>query len=245
MPSLGRFEDAAKTRRDFPMASGMCWAGAVLCEPLGRVTPHVFYVDQDPFSVAARHYHDACQFQVIVRGDGELGGHRLSPLSVHYAAFQTVYGPINAGPEGLGYLTLRIQYGVGINFWPETRERMIKDVKRGQVTVHVPAGLEADVDKVTQLIAPDDNGLAAKSLQIAPSGLVPVSPDTNSAGVFCLLGAGEVSLDGQAMARLDVAWIGLDETALLRAGVSGAQVLILQMPIGALQDKAKLAAAPA
>ena len=243
MPSIGQFSNAASTRQDFPLGKGACWAGTILRDPTPEVSPHAFYVFQEPHSVAERHYHDACQFQVVVHGGGSLGSHDVSPFAVHYAAFQTVYGPLTAGPDGLGYMTLRIQEGVGVRFWPQTKDRMIQGVRRGQAMAHATVEPNTETGAVTELIASEASGLAARNVRVAPGAAIDLRPEANSAGLFCLLAAGEASLDDVGMALLDVAWINRGEASSVRAGEDGAQVIIMQMPIEALQDKARLESA--
>ncbi|CAN0472257.1 unnamed protein product, partial [Phaeothamnion confervicola] len=93
-----------------------------------------FLVEQDPHWVTPPHYHVEQQFQVVIAGTGSIGRHAVAPYAVHYAAPETGYGPITAGPEGISYLTLRAQGDTSAWYLhkPGSRERMRPGLKREQ-----------------------------------------------------------------------------------------------------------------
>ena len=98
-------------------------------------TPQAFLVHQQPGWVLRTHYHQQEQFQVVVRGGGSLGRHRLKALSVHYASRESGYGPLIAGPDGLDYLTLRSCADPGAQYLPESRQNMRSALQKRQETV--------------------------------------------------------------------------------------------------------------
>ena len=99
-----------------------------------RSGEQAFLVEQSPHWVTPSHYHLEQQFQVIMAGHGAIGRHDVAPLCVHYAAPQTAYGPITAGPDGVSYLTLRMSGDTSAWYLhkPGSRERMQPGLKREQ-----------------------------------------------------------------------------------------------------------------
>jgi hypothetical protein len=77
------------------------------------------------------------QFQVVVRGSGLIGKHEVAPLTVHFAAAYTGYGPTHAGEQGLDYLVFRLGVDAGAAYLPESRDAM-KPVPRQYVRAAAP-----------------------------------------------------------------------------------------------------------
>ena len=80
-----------------------------------------FVAQLPPNRTLDAHYHGVDQFQVFIRGSGEMPGHSLSPGVVHYADAHRPYGPIVAGPHGLAFLTLRSWGDQGAFTMPDHR----------------------------------------------------------------------------------------------------------------------------
>ncbi len=70
-------------------------------------TPQAYPIEQQPGSAVPPHFHETNQFQVVVKGAGKSGRHRLGAHAIHFAGGHAAYGPIHASPEGLFYFTLR------------------------------------------------------------------------------------------------------------------------------------------
>src|SRR4051794_7212480 len=64
------------------------------------VYPMAYLVEQTPNSVTRAHFHRADQFQLFVAGGGQIEGKPVQPVTLHFAAAYSAYGPILAGPEG-------------------------------------------------------------------------------------------------------------------------------------------------
>lgn len=198
-----------------------------------------FFVEQDPNWVTPSHFHVEQQFQVIVNGYGSIGRHQVKPLCVHYAAPQTAYGPIVAGPEGVSYLTLRKSGDTGAWYLhkPGSRERLQSGLKReqqhgapeGRVDAAALAGLAST--EVEALIAPREDGLAAHVVRIAPgqSHVLPAAHDHG--GRFYVVTQGSTQIGAGQADSLAVAFASADEQPTLHAGQGGAEVLVLQFPV--------------
>ena len=151
-----------------------------------RSGEQAFLVEQDPHWVTPTHYHLEQQFQVIMAGHGTIGRHDVTPLCVHYAAPETAYGPIVAGPDGVSYLTLRMSGDTSAWYLhkPGSRERMQPGLKREQQHGAPEGRVSADAlaslarASVEVLIAPRPDGLAAHLLRIAPGQVYPGSNES-------------------------------------------------------------------
>lgn len=226
-----------------------------------RSGEQAFLVEQNPHWVTPAHYHLEQQFQVIMAGHGTIGRHEVAPLCVHYAAPQTAYGPIVAGPDGVSYLTLRMSGDTSAWYLhkPGSRERMQPGLKREQQHGAPQGSVSADElaslarTTVEVLIAPRPDGLAAHLLRIAPDHhhnqdhdhlhTLLAEPAESArpahAGRYYVITQGTVSLDGQSAPACSVAFASADENMTLHAGPQGAEVVVLQFPVQALAPVAR------
>lgn len=90
----------------------------------GLPEPQAFHVEMGEDCKLDVHFHELDQFQVMVSGSGKLGRHTVGAGMVHYTDAHTPYGPIVAGPPGLGYLTLRRESDTRTLYMPESRDRL-------------------------------------------------------------------------------------------------------------------------
>lgn len=60
-----------------------------------------------PGTTIPRHFHTQDQWQIFLEGSGTMEGEDLEPFTVHYTKAETAYGPIEAGEDGLTFMTLR------------------------------------------------------------------------------------------------------------------------------------------
>jgi len=197
-----------------------------------------FLVEQDPNWATPPHFHLEQQFQVVTAGGGSIGRHPVCPYAVHYAAPETGYGPITAGPEGISYLTLRAQGDTGAWYLhkPGSRERMRPGLKREQhhgmpsksLSEAEIAGLsEASVE---DLIAPRADGLAAHLVRMGPGTILKLPALHANGGRHHVVTKGSVKLGGQTAAALSVAFAGPDEASEFESGSAGVEVIVLQFP---------------
>lgn len=202
-----------------------------------------FLVEQDPNWVTPPHYHGEHQFQVVTAGHGSIGSHAVKPMCVHYSAPETGYGPIVAREAGVSYLTLRMAGDTGAWYLhkPGSRERMQPGLKREQQHGAPKGSISAeDLAQLTHtavevLIAPRADGLAAHLLRLAP-GQSHTQPSEHAyGGRFYVVTQGAVQVAQTEGPSLTVAFASADEQLTLTAGAKGAEVLVLQFPLQALQ----------
>jgi hypothetical protein len=198
--------------------------------------PQAFLVEQEAGATVAPHFHYVDQFQVIVSGDGILGRHPVSPLTVHFAGAHTGYGPIIPGDNGLSYFTFRASADeTGAQYLPTASARMRKGQRRNLVAEHLPLSSPADLASrqhnaaVVGLEAED--GLSVQLLRIAPGSSMQLPSFSLGSGVSMLVAAGEVMFDGKHYGTWSCLYARPNEISPeLAAGVDGAEVLFLRYP---------------
>lgn len=230
MIQVGSLGDGSAGRIEAELPTGRAWSSDVLRAHDGDLTPHAFFVHQDPNVVLDRHYHDAAEFQVVVAGGGKLGTHPIRAYAIHYASHQAVYGPLTADERGLDFMTFRAVYQRGLFKFPDEKRRMERG-RRSQLMGEVPPGDPRQLasPKVERAIEAADDGLAAWIVRLPPKSQLLAPLDPGGAGRFLMLVSGIAAAAGAALAPLDVAWIG-NADATLDAGPDGAELIVLQMP---------------
>jgi hypothetical protein len=205
-----------------------------------RPSPQAIYVDQPPNSTIPRHYHDNAQFQVVIGGSGTLGHEALQPIAVHYAAHQTVYGPIVSGRNGLVYLTLRAVTETGAHWWPKSRDHLRKGVRRWQVTRQGGAVRMSDLAKleaalVETVIEPHKSGMGAWVLRLPPGGAATLPVHAGSAGQFHFVTRGTLRFASASYERSSIVWVDPEDAITeVGAGEEGLELVVTQFPRDAL-----------
>ena len=188
-----------------------------------------FLVEQNPHWVTPSHFHLEQQFQVVVAGEGSIGRHAAKPFMVHYAAPETGYGPITAGPDGIAYLTLRAMADTGAWYLhkPGSRERMRPGLKREQA--HASPGVEDGAAREV-LIAPRSDGLAAHLVHLSDGAPMELPAGAPDGGRFYVFTRGTARAGDASLEALGVMFAAADEAPTIIAGPEGADVLVLQFP---------------
>ena len=101
-----------------------------------RNVPQAFLIEMHAGETILPHFHEVDQFQVFVAGSGGMGRQPAATLAVHFAEHHTGYGPINAGPQGYSYFTLRARSDPGAHYLhrPGYREALKPSRKRHGVS---------------------------------------------------------------------------------------------------------------
>lgn len=201
--------------------------------------PQAFLVQQSPNWGTPPHFHLEQQFQVVVAGEGAIGRHSVMPLTVHYAGPETGYGPINAGPEGLSYLTLRAEGDTGAWYLhkPGSRERMQPGLKREQLHGSPQNGIRdtaltaLSAIQVQDMIPLRADGLSAKLIRLPRGETLPAPSVLPHGGRFFVITDGALDSDARQNLALSVIHVPPEETFQAKAGAEGAEVLILQFPV--------------
>lgn len=232
------FQDANPSRFEGRLFNGSIYArtnylGSDLSD---RDTPQALLVEQSGRSVIPAHFHGIDQFQVVVRGDAMLGKHPLKPVSVHFAAAYTGYGPIEAGDDGVFYFTLRAQSEPGAFFFPEGRQFQKPGPKRNITEAVDLYSASADLtdyrgDVLTPIMPLEPSGLGAWTLRL-PAGVAWTGPDPAAGGgQYCVVMAGGLEHGGATYEKWSCLFVEPPEAPLeVVAGATGLEALVLQFP---------------
>ena len=198
--------------------------------------PQAFLVEQEPGAIVHPHFHHVDQFQVVVGGSGTIGKHPVGPISAHFAAAHTGYGPITPGPQGLHYFSLRASADcTGAQYLPGARERMRTVPRRNifapAITPTPPAGHDrADPVRVETLLEEAD-GLSFRYVRIAPDTDAVIDGMALGAGQSILVTQGAVRHEGAVLSSLGALFVPPDQATLaVRSGADGADLLVLRYP---------------
>jgi hypothetical protein len=200
--------------------------------------PDAYVIEQGPGEVLGPHFHRADQFQVIVGGSGKLGREAVRPFVVHYAGAFTPYGPIEPGPQGIGYMTLRATYDPGLQPMPEQRELLRSGNRKPRA--HTSRSLDVDPSRPAPaepicetIFAPEPDGLAALRYRV-PKGAAITGPDpAGGQGQYWLVLDGEMRTpEGAVLPPKSCVFVSADEPAQRVEAVSATplDVLVMQFP---------------
>jgi hypothetical protein len=200
--------------------------------------PQAFMIDMRENDEILPHFHEVDQFQVFVAGNGSIGrqAQGLPPVTVHYADRYTGYGPIQSGPMGSAYFTLRARTDPGPVYLhkPGYRERLKPSPKRHfseQAHLSTPAVMQARPGVTCERIAGSADGQAPGVLMIrAGSGAVIDPPEAvcRGGGCFFLVLQGAVQFDSASYPAWSVIFAGPEDVPIqLRAESGGAELLAL------------------
>jgi len=209
---------------------------------LKRDQPQAFLIEMGANEIIVPHFHEVDQFQVFVSGAGSLGRNQeaAAPLSVHYADHHTGYGPINAGPHGYSYFTLRAMSDSGAVYLHKTgyREKLKPSRKRhgtasGLALSTEPVLMASREVRVQPLLREleGDDGLSAALIRMGPA-MTHAGPDPRATGgQYYLVLNGSLELDGTSYSAWSLVFVGASESPLaLHAGLKGLEALLVQFP---------------
>jgi hypothetical protein len=196
----------------------------------GVLFPMAFLVEQDPGSVASAHYHQANQFQLVVHGHAVMGTHEVTPVTVHFAASHTAYGPIRASTDtGVHYFTLRNSFDPGARFMtmPENRTAL-RSVpgRRHREAVTGPLTRETGA-----IIGPEPDGMGAWRYR-AVAGERLIGPDPAwGRGQYWVVVDGSMTRDDHEIPTLSCVFVYPEDPPFNAfAGPGGVDVIAMQFP---------------
>lgn len=205
-----------------------------------NLLPQGFLVTQPPGSVTRPHFHETNQFQVFVSGDGKFGKKPAAPLTVQYASGHTPYGPITAGSNGIMYFTLRQRWDPGAKYMPQMREKLVRGRQRQRLVPCAPltsgAALKSAKVDVQYLIEAEPDGLMALDVHMGADQQVALPAAAEGGGQYHIVVQGSIVATEHADEHLgqwacQYVFAHDPPTAdALRAGPTGARVLVLRFP---------------
>jgi hypothetical protein len=198
--------------------------------------PQGFLVIQPPGAVTPAHFHDHNQFQVFVEGNGRIGAHPASPLTVQYANGHTPYGPIVASDSGVKYFTLRQRWDTGAKYLPASRDKLVEGNQRARVKGGL--GVATDAERagrreplIETVFAKEADGLAAWLYRLGPGHTRTLPEPADGGGQYLVVTGGAMVADRAELPQHSVAFVSPDEGAYrVVAGQAGLDLLVLQFP---------------
>jgi hypothetical protein len=207
--------------------------------PVADGDPQAYLLEHEPGNVIDPHFHTVDQFQLFVAGAGRLGRHEVAPFDVHYTDAYSPYGPIVAGAAGVAFLTLRPRRDAGAQYMPGSRGKMVRRAGRN-VTHRVfldpiaVARLGDDAQSV-ELQAEHPDGFAVWLLRVGASATTSVP--NGGGGQYVVVVSGSLETAEAPLAPLSCAFVRSGEgTIEVRAGVTGAELLVLRFPVHRAAD---------
>lgn len=200
--------------------------------------PQAFLIDMRENDEILPHFHEVDQFQVFVAGNGSIGrqAQGLPPITVHYADRYTGYGPIQSGPCGSAYFTLRARTDPGPVYLhqPGYRERLKPSAKRHfseQAQLSTPAVMQARAGVMTERLAGADDDSAPGALMIRAGAGAVIDPPRavhGAGGCFYLVLQGAVRHEATSYPAWSVIFAGPEDAPIrFEAEASGAELIAL------------------
>ncbi len=212
---------------------GIMGGGKVLPEP------QAFLIEMTENDTILPHFHEVDQFQVFVSGSGKVGrSDVMVPLTVHYADRYTGYGPIDAGPQGYSYFTLRAHTDSGPVYLhkPGYREKLQPSRKRhfsAQVALSTEPVLkhrkDVSIEAVTEQTQKYDDGLQAELIRAGASMSFAGPDPRESGGQYYLVVNGSLTHKDQNFEKWSVIFAEPTDAAVaFSGGPNGCEVLLMQ-----------------
>jgi hypothetical protein len=207
--------------------------GGAVPDSLDVLYPDAFLVEQGPADVLPPHFHRADEFQVVLSGWGTLGNHPVQPPSVHFAGAFTPYGPIVAGPEGIGYMTLRKHYDTGALTMPKALPELRAAGREPRQLVSELLDIAPAVRQLEcrEVFEPEADGLAAWHYRL-PAHTSVLGPDPAAGGgqYFLVLAGEMLAADGTSLPPKSCSFVSADEPAyrVASSASSALDVLVVQ-----------------
>ena len=204
----------------------------------GSASPQAFLIEMRAHETILPHFHEVDQFQVFVAGSGGLGRNDVPTLAVHYTDHHTGYGPINAGPRGYSYFTLRAKTDPGARYLhqPGYREALRPSRKRhatapGLLLTTAPVLMQLDAVHTEALLTGLDahDGLGAWLHRLGPGMALQGAEPSACGGQYWLVVNGSLVFHGERYTPWSLLFVGAADAALdAVAGPEGLEVLQLQ-----------------
>ena len=227
--------------RESPVAGSMDEPADV--QSAGVVYPMAHLVEQEAHTEVPPHYHRPAQFQVFVAGRGRIGQHDIVPITVHFAAPFSPYGPIRAEAEGVHYFTLRNGWDPGAQWMPQSRSDLLAARPRvgHAITATRVEPMRSDElrrlrQSTTEVVLNAQGGLDVSIHRIPPHRSWHGPRTESGTGQFRIVTGGAASAvdatggvcDLEPLSCMFVA--PTDDVSPLTASDSGLEVLVLQFP---------------
>jgi hypothetical protein len=187
------------------------------------------------------HFHSVEQFQYVVSGSGVIGGRPVEGGVVHYADRLTPYGPLDAGPLGMTYATLRPCHDTGVFVMPAGQDRLAGLLHASKRPAGDRRQHTVDLREPTETVGETarsewvDLQRGADGFRIAVTG---VPPDADApfllvggGGAYLLVVSGAIEDRDGPYGVGSISWCAAGVSVKSRAAGEGARLALLQFPL--------------
>ncbi|HEY8290436.1 MAG TPA: hypothetical protein VIG49_14280, partial [Acetobacteraceae bacterium] len=170
---------------------------------------------------------------LVVAGSATMGTHAAAPVTVHFAAAHTAYGPIRASGEGISYFTLRNGFDPGARFMTRPENRVALRAVAGRRHREAVAGpLPAAGPASETLLGPDPDGMGAWRYRLAAGQSVVGANPATGRGQYWVVVGGTMLHEGEALPAKSCTFIYPDAAPFVaHAGAAGLDVVAMQFPL--------------
>ena len=237
-------DTARKSRRTATTRSGQRrWYTDFFGQVVDKVEdgPQSHFTEMDANGVIVPHFHQVDQFQIMVAGSSSIGRNALPLIGLHYADRHTAYGPINAGPCGLGLFTMRARSDPGAIFLdnPGYKDFLKPSKKRYLLAKNIVLSTEGVLahreevllESVLEKDADTSDGLGAYMLRIGAEMRTTGPDPRQTGGQFYLVLNGSLEYESASYATWSLVYAERTDTPLtICAGSRGLEALVLNFP---------------
>lgn len=231
------WEEPVLDRVDTVAYLGWAPRGEVLAPDHADRSPQAFSAWYPAGVVLGVHFHATDQFQVVTRGGGRLGGHPVGLGSVHYADRNTPYGPIEPGPDGIEFLTMRSVAAAGAFFMPGQADRLAaalandpagrRPADRRNLMADLAAAATGDGGRAVDRADPD--GLRIEAVDV-PSGTTADVTAGGDGAYLVVIDGSVLDDDGVPLGVGALRFVAPGEVATVAVPSDGARLALLQLP---------------
>ena len=183
--------------------------------------PHVYNIEMSPGMVFARHFHRSPEFQIVIGGSGSISGEEVSIGSIHFASAYCVYGPLIAGPEGLSYLTMRLEFDDSVLYSGDHDSNAVQGIVHAQ---------KYTLSKTTEVALDVKNEARLFVVKIGKGETHNLGEGTEKSSRLVVVLNGSVSFGSRALNKWEHMFVGADNNVELKSQGGDAQIGILQFP---------------
>ena len=202
--------------------------------------PQAFLVELAPHATIQAHFHQVDQFQITVAGNGTLGRNAAAAVALRYADHHTAYGPIDAGPFGLSFFTIRALSDTGsvLVRAPDYKDFLKPSKQRHALIEGIALSTEPVLQNRGEIamenLLPDvdgSDGLGAYMLRVG-AGMKTTGPDPRATGgQFYLVLNGSLQYEAASYPVWSTVYASASDQPLeLSGGAHGFEALILNFP---------------
>lgn len=202
--------------------------------------PQAFLAEMGANGLVVPHFHEVNQFQVLIAGSGSLGRSPITTIALHYADNHTAYGPIQAGPAGLSFFTIRAQSDSRPVYLhsPDYKSFLKPSKRRYLLATDIVLSTEPVLQHRTEVAlesllkdADFSDGLGVYMLRLgADMKAAGPDPKTTSCQYYLVVG-GSLEYQDTTYRPWSLAFVKPDEQPLMAcAGPLGLEALVLNFP---------------